>query len=48
MKTGECYYRDDAGRLWLGETFVDEEGVTRTTQTLVVEGGEEAAHATGE
>lgn len=20
MKTGECYYRDDTGRLWLAET----------------------------
>lgn len=40
MKVGESYYRDEAGLLWLAETFVDEEGVTTTTQTYVKEIGE--------
>nr|WP_294863970.1 hypothetical protein [uncultured Pseudogulbenkiania sp.] len=40
MKTGECYYRDEADRLWLAETFVDEDGVATSTQTYVKEIGE--------
>ena len=36
-KTGECYYRDDEGQLWLAESFVDAKGVTTTQQHLVEE-----------
>ena len=35
-KTGECYYRDDEGQLWLAESFVDGKGVT-TTETRGVD-----------
>lgn len=34
-KTGEVYWRDEDGALWLAETFVDKKGVTSTTQTLI-------------
>lgn len=37
-KTGECYFRDEEGQLWLAESFVDENGVTTTEDTLQVEG----------
>ncbi|MBI3144921.1 MAG: hypothetical protein HYZ18_06550 [Pseudogulbenkiania sp.] len=47
MQTCECYYRDDAGRLWLAETFMDDEGATSTTQTLVEEDSEEAPQPAG-
>lgn len=41
-KTGECYYRDDAGALWLAESFVDAKGVVTTTDTLVEQAPQEA------
>lgn len=34
-KTGECYWRDEFGALWLAESFVDEAGAVTTTQTKV-------------
>lgn len=34
-KTGECYYRDEAGALWLAESFVSATGECTTTDTLV-------------
>lgn len=34
VKTGECYYRDDEGQLWLAESFVDADGVTSTETSL--------------
>lgn len=34
-KTGECNYRDEAGALWMAESFIDEEGNTKTTDTLI-------------
>lgn len=34
-KTGECYFRDEAGALWLAESFTDELGESTTTDTLV-------------
>jgi len=37
MKTGECYYRDETGALYLSESFQDEAGVVTTTTTLVEE-----------
>lgn len=36
-KTGECYFRDDEGVLWLCESWVDVVGVVSTTQTKVEE-----------
>lgn len=36
-KTGECYYRDEAGALWLAESWVDDKGVTTTTERQVDE-----------
>lgn len=36
-KTGECNWRDAEGVLWLCESFVNENGVASSTQTLVVE-----------
>lgn len=35
VKNGECYFRDDAGDLWLAESFVNEDGVTYSTATKV-------------
>ena len=35
MKTGEVYFRDEDGALWLCESFVDENGVVTTKQTCV-------------
>ena len=35
-KTGECYWRDERGGLWLAESFVDEAGVV-TTQDVEIE-----------
>lgn len=34
-KTGECYFRDEAGALWLAESFVNAAGECSTTDTLV-------------
>jgi len=42
MKTGECYFRDDAGALWLAESFQDEAGVVTSIQTLI-EGNSESS-----
>jgi hypothetical protein len=38
MKTGEVYFRDEDGTLWLCESFVDEAGVVTTKQTRIDEG----------
>lgn len=35
MKTGECYFRDADGSLWLAESFVDANGVVTTKDTLI-------------
>jgi hypothetical protein len=35
VKTGECYYRDEAGNLCLAESFVDEAGDVSTQVTIV-------------
>lgn len=40
VKTGEAYYRDEDGVLWLAETFVDEEGTVTTQHTEVKENTE--------
>jgi len=37
MKTGECFFRDDDGRLWLAESFIDIDGVVTTVNTLMVD-----------
>lgn len=34
-KTGECYWRDEAGAIWLAESYVDENGEVTTEQTLI-------------
>ena len=39
-KTGECYYRDAAGKLWLAESFIDDVGVVTTQDTEVQESKE--------
>ena len=35
MKTGECYFLDEQGNLWIAESFQDEFGVVTTTHTLI-------------
>ena len=37
IKTGECFYRDEEGNLWIAESFMDVEGVVSTKNTLVEE-----------
>lgn len=44
IKTGECYWRDEEGKLWLAESFKEvkkvdgkEVEVITTTQTLIEE-----------
>lgn len=44
IKTGECYYRDEAGALWLAESYVNEAGEV-VTQSVEIE---PAAAASGE
>lgn len=39
QKTGECYWRDDAGQLWLAESFVDEHGTVETLNHKIDEPG---------
>lgn len=34
-KTGEVYFRDEAGALWFCESFVDEDGVATTQQVEI-------------
>lgn len=34
VKTGECFWMDDQGQLWLAESWQNPEGVVQTTQTL--------------
>jgi hypothetical protein len=36
-KTGECYYRDEAGVLWLAESFVDEKGMVTSEDREIEE-----------
>jgi hypothetical protein len=36
-KTGECYYLDDDGSLWLAISYVDFEGVVTTQDVLIQE-----------
>lgn len=38
VKTGECYFRDELGNLWIAESFVDGAGVV-TTQHMQLEFG---------
>lgn len=37
IKTGECYYRDEDGKLWLAESFVDKDGNVTTQSVEVTE-----------
>lgn len=37
MKTGECYFRDEEGQLWLAESFEDENQFVTTVNTLIGE-----------
>lgn len=34
-KTGECYFRDEAGALWLAESWTTAAGESSTTDTLI-------------
>lgn len=36
-KTGECYFRDELGQLWLAESYVNEATGEVTTQDLLIE-----------
>lgn len=36
-KTGECFYYDEEGNLWLAESYEDENGVVFTQDMLVEE-----------
>ena len=36
-KTGECYFRDENGDLWLAESFCDKLGVITTVSTQIQE-----------
>lgn len=36
VKTGEVYFRDEVGALWLAESYVNEQGVV-TTQQIEIE-----------
>jgi hypothetical protein len=36
-KTGECYFLDQNGSLWLAVSYVDEEGVVTTQDILIQE-----------
>ena len=35
IKTGECFYRDELGDLYLAESFIDPEGIVSTKNTLI-------------
>jgi hypothetical protein len=35
IKTGECYWRDEDGNLWLAESFLVEDGTTYTQDFLL-------------
>lgn len=35
MKTGECYFRDEDGNLWLAISYQDENGTVTTIQVDV-------------
>lgn len=35
QKTGQCYYLDDDGQLWLAESYQKENGVV-TTQSIEI------------
>lgn len=37
METGQVYYRDEDGQLWLAVSYVDEAGVVTTQDTSVDE-----------
>lgn len=41
IKTGEVFYRDADGNLWIAESFEDENGKVTTQDTLIesVDGG---------
>ena len=36
-KTGEVYYRNEAGALFLSESFVDKDGTVSSVETLIEE-----------
>jgi hypothetical protein len=35
VKTGECYFRDENGLLWLAISYVDQDGVVSTVQVQI-------------
>ena len=45
-KTGECHYRDEAGAIWLAQSWLNEEtGEVTTTDTLIEPAPEPACEA---
>jgi len=37
LKTGECFFRDENGNLFVAESFIDSKGVVTTEVTPVLE-----------
>lgn len=37
IKTGECYFYDESGNLWLAISYVDEQGNVITQYVLIEE-----------
>lgn len=37
VKTGECFFRDEDGKLWLASSYQDENGVVDTVQVEIEE-----------
>jgi len=37
IKTGECYYKDEFGQLWLAISYVDENEKVTTQDVLIEE-----------
>ena len=37
VKTGECFFRDEDGGLWLAVSYQDENGVVETVQVQIEE-----------
>lgn len=35
MQYNQCYWRDNDNNLWVSQSFVDENGVTYTIQTMM-------------
>lgn len=40
-KTGECFFRDEEGALWLSESFEDENGIVESVNRKIDESGKD-------